>query len=481
MYDRNDLIKAIESKSADLQELASNIWDNPELAFTEYKSAAYLCDALRKEGFEVTENLADIETAFSGRFGSGHPVIGILGEFDALSGLSQERGVATHCPIDPEGNGHGCGHHLLGTASLAAAIGIKDYLEKTGKSGTVIYFGCPGEEGGSGKAFMARDGVFDELDLALTWHPSDMNSVGGGSTLANVQVKYKFKGIPAHAAAAPHLGRSALDAVELMNVGVNYLREHVIPEARMHYAVTNTGGYSPNVVQASADVLYLLRAPFNDQVQDIYKRVNNIARGAALMTDTELEIDFYKACSNIIPNFTLEELMYDTMKSIPVPTYTREEIAFADEIENNIQNKANSVEKLASKIKDKELKKEILSNKDKSLLDFIAPYFPDDTASPGSSDVGDVSWVCPTAQVYTVCYAANTPGHSWQLVAQGKKGPAFKGMLYAGEIIAATAIRCIEHPEIIEEAKAEHKERVGEGYICPIPKGARPRKMGKGN
>jgi aminobenzoyl-glutamate utilization protein B len=479
MYTKADIINIINSKSKKLEKLATDIWNNPELAFDEYKSVGFLKSALADEGFKISENLAGIDTAFSASFGKGGPVIGILGEFDALSGLSQEEGAIVHKPIKLGGNGHGCGHHLLGSASVAAAIAVKDYLEKTKTGGTVIYFGCPGEEGGSGKAFMARDGVFDGLDMALTWHPSDLNTVASGSSLANVQVKYKFYGIASHAAATPHLGRSALDRVELMNVGVNFLREHVIPEARMHYAVTNTGGFSPNVVQPYADVLYLLRAPLNSQVREIYERVNKIAKGAALMTETKLEIDFYKACSNIIPNFTLEKLMYDEMCSIPVPKYTEPEINFAKEIQAVIENRASTVEKVINKSKNKEIKEKLKPYKNNALADFIVPYSPDEEASPGSSDVGDVSWICPTAQVGTACYALDTPGHSWQLVSQGLKGPAFKGMEYAGKIMAATAIHCIENPDIIAKAKAEHKERVGSGYVCPIPEGAKPRKMGE--
>ncbi len=471
----NNLIKTIELNSEKLNEMADKIWHTPETAFGEHQSVKVLCDGLRDFGFDVREKVAGIDTAFSATFGSGKPVIGILGEFDALSGLSRTAGCSVHTPIEKGGNGHGCGHHLLGVAGIGAAVGIKNYLETTGKTGTVIYFGCPGEEGGSGKAFMARDGVFDNLDCAITWHPADVNSVSAGSTLANVQVAYRFKGIAAHAAAVPHLGRSALDAVELMNVGVNYLREHVIPEARMHYAVTNSGGFSPNVVQAEAEVLYLLRAPKNAQVQEIYKRVNKIANGAAMMTETEVEIDFIKACSNIIPNVTLEKVLDEKLREIPLPVYTERDKAFAKEMQTSFVNSASTVEKLADKLADPDMKAEVLKYKDRPLLDTVMPYIPSETASPGSSDVGDVSWVCPTAQINAVCYAANTPGHSWQLVSQGLADTAHKGMLYAAKVMAASAVHLFENPDIIEKAKAEHKNRVGDGYICPIPQGVKPR------
>ena len=472
-----DIINSIEAKKDLFTTLSDNIWAVPETCFTEEKSSAYLIDALKKEGFVVEEGVAGIKTAFVATYGHGSPVIGITGEFDALSGLSQQAGVAVKTPVKRGEAGHGCGHHLLGSAGVAAVAAVKDWLIKTGKEGTIKYFGCPAEEGGSGKAFMARDGVFDGLDVALSWHPSSLNMIMTGSSLANVQVYYRFKGIAAHAAGAPHLGRSALDAVELMNIGVQFLREHVIQEARMHYAITNPGGYSPNVVQADAEVLYLLRAPENSQVQDILRRVNKIAEGAALMTETELEIDFVKACSNTIPNFALERVIYNAMTEIGAPKYTAEEIAFADEIEKSIENKANTVSAFAKKIADKAERTKVMEYADKSLVDIIMPHIPDETPMAGSTDVGDVSWCCPTAQVNTACYSANTPGHSWQLVAQGKSGPAYKGMLYAGEIMAAAAIHLYENPDDIAEAKAEWKERVGDGYVCPIPKGVVPRSI----
>ncbi len=473
MYE--NVIKNVELNKEKLIEMAGKIWHTPETAFSETASAKVLCDGLRDFGFQVQENVADIATAFSASYGSGKPVIAILGEFDALSGLSQVAGCDVPAPVEKGGNGHGCGHHLLGVAGIGAAVAIKDYLKTTGREGTVIYYGCPGEEGGSGKAFMARDGVFDGVDCAITWHPADVNSVGAGSTLANIQVAYRFKGLAAHAAAVPHLGRSALDAVELMNVGVNYLREHVIPDARMHYAVTNTGGFSPNVVQAEAEVLYLLRAPKNAQVQDIYRRVNKIAQGAALMTETEVEIDFVKACSNIIPNVTLEKVLDEKLRAIPLPVYTEEDVAFAKKMQTSFKNSVSTVAKIADKLADPDEKEKVLLHKDKALLDTVFPYIPSEVASPGSSDVGDVSWVCPTAQINAACYAANTPGHSWQLVSQGLADTANKGMLYAAQVMAAGAIHLFENPDVVAKAQKEHKQRVGDGYVCPIPQGVKPR------
>lgn len=443
-----------------LEQTADFLWEHPETAFTEFESAAYLCDRLRQEGFAVTENLANIKTAFSGRFGSGKPVIGILGEFDALAGLGQVAHVTDKTP-NGQSCGHGCGHNLLGTAGLGAAIAVKRYLEETGTPGTVIYFGCPGEEGGSGKAFMARDGVFDELDAAITWHPSDETCVRVKGSLANCQVLYKFEGIASHAGAKPHLGRSALDAVELMNVGVNFLREHVVQEARMHYAITDAGGFSPNVVQPHAEVLYLIRAPKNEQVADIYARINDIAKGAALMTGTEESHDFIKACSNTVVNDTLMQVMYEQFLALGELEVPEEDIAFARELtEKTLQNIPNA-------------------NPEHPISYEIKPFHKGDfEANYGSTDVGDVSWVCPTVQAHGAVFATGTPGHSWQITSQGKGHHAQNMMRYIAKVMAATAIELMEKPAIVEEAKEEHKKRVGkDGYICPIPEGVVPRAM----
>jgi aminobenzoyl-glutamate utilization protein B len=457
------------------------IWEYAETAFEEFKSMDKLCELLEKNGFKVEKNVADIPTAFSGTWGSGSPVIGFLGEYDALSGLSQEGGNPVKTPIEPGKPGHGCGHNCLGVGSLAGAVAAKEYLEATGKSGTIVYYGTPGEEGGSGKAFMAREGVFDNLDIALCWHPSTANMIFTGSSNANVQVLYKFKGVSAHAAGDPHLGRSALDAVELMNVGVQFLREHMVDAARIHYAIMDTGGYSPNVVQPKASVLYLIRSPRNAQVQELYERVNKIARGAALMTETELEIDFVKGCSNLIVNATLEKALYKNMQEIPVPTYTEEEKAFAAEVQKSYENPGDEYTKFMDKFGDHmtpEVEEKLKARP--SLNDFLMPYLNSTTPMAGSTDVGDVSWVAPTAQINVVTTAAGTPGHSWQYVACNKTSIAHKGVLYTGKVLGATAIDLINNPELVAEAKAEHQKRLGgESYVCPIPAGIKPRPIGQ--
>jgi len=476
--DKRALCKLIDEKAEFLNKLSDRIWEIPELAFREQESAGALIEALEQEGFAVERNVAGIETAFLGRFGNGSPVIGMLGEFDALTGLSQAAGLAEKQPLDGAICGHGCGHNNLGVGALAAAIGVKEYLQATGMSGTVIYYGCPGEEGGSGKAFMAREGVFNELDVAFCWHPGSLNTVISGSSLANYQVMYSFKGVAAHASAAPHLGRSALDAVELMNIGVNFLREHVIQEARMHYAIVNSGGKSPNVVQPTADVLYLLRAPKTGQVQEIYERVNDIARGAALMTGTTVEIQFIKACSNTVLNLTLEKVLQKNMEEIPLPEYTDEDRAFAAAINASVENKGTPFTKQRKLGASEEIMEELEKHIGKPIYDFVTPLVHGELASGGSTDVGDVSWVCPTAQIGTAAWAAETPGHSWQATAQGKSDLAHKSTLYAGKVLAAAAIDLLEQPELIQKAKAEKEKKLGGApYVCPIPKGVEPRPM----
>ena len=468
------IVECINAKADMLTRASDNIWEYAEMAFREHKSMNEICAILEAEGFKVEKGIGDVETAFSGTYGTGKPVIGILGEFDALDNLNQVAG-ATHKESFKEGcPGHGCGHNLFGIGSLAAAIAVKEYLKETGASGTVVYFGTPGEEGGSGKAFMAREGVFDGLDAAITWHPGSVNMASNNSSLANIQVKFKYDGISAHAAGDPQNGRSALDAVELLNIGVQFLREHMIPEARIHYAITNAGGFSPNVVQPYAEVLYLIRAPKNAQAKELYDRVMKIANGAALMTETTMTYEFIKACSNVVNNVTLERALDKNLHAVPLPEYTAEELETAQAYKDTAAaDDADLAEKYSAG--GPEVVKFIKEHQGGPLNNFIMPYFPSGKAMGGSTDVGDVSWVCPTAQINAVTLAANTPGHSWQIVAQGKSSIAHKGMLYAGEVMAATVIDLMNDPELLAAAKAEHAEKVGpEGYICPIPKGIKP-------
>ena len=474
--DKQAALSRLDEKAEFLFSVGDAVWDHPETDYTEVQSSAILKAALEKEGFAVRSGLDGIPTAFTGTYGSGAPVIGILGEFDALPGLSQKAGVARKEPLTEGGNGHGCGHNLLGAGSLAAAVAVKEYLKETGRSGTVVYFGCPAEEGGSAKAFLAKDGVFAHVDAALSWHPNALNAVWAFSSLANVRTHYTFKGISAHAATSPHLGRSALDALELMNIGVQFLREHIIPEARVHYAITNTGGDAPNVVQAEAESVYLIRAPKNSQVKEICERVNQIAQGAALMTGTQVSIQLEKGCSNILVNHTLEEILYRNMKEIGLPEYTQEEYGFAKEIQSTIQGRVTMAERLEKSMGEKG--RQLGAQFDQCGINrFVLPYTPSTKAISGSSDVGDVSWVCPTSQIVAATCAGGTVEHSWQMVAQGKSSIAHKGLLYAGKVLAAAAIDLLESPELVEKARCEFRDRVSAegGYQPLLPLDAKPR------
>jgi len=465
----------IDEIKSEICSLSDEIWEFAETRFKENRSAEAICKKLEQEGFSVERGIGGLETAFKGTFGSGKPIIGFLGEYDALSGLNQKANVFVKTADNPGLPGHGCGHNLLGCGALAASIGVKNYLEKTGSKGTIIYFGCPGEEGGSGKAFMAREGLFANVDIALDWHPSVITRPVTGSSLANYQVSYKFYGKSAHAGAAPHLGRSALDAMELMNMGVQFLREHIIPEARIHYAITNTGGYSPNVVQAYAEVLYLIRAPRNSQVEEIYRRVNKIAEGAAHMTETHLEIDFIKGCSNLVGNRVLAELMWNNLNEVGAPDYTDEEIEIAKNINDTAKtSRYDGIESVAAHCDERD-KKELLAYKEEEICRAIAPWNLESMMSYGSTDVGDVSWNCPTCHTYVTTWAAATPGHSWQIVAQGKSSYAYKGMIFAAKALAGAAIDLYERTELVEKAWIEMRQRLnGERYLCPIPEGCNP-------
>ncbi|MDR0879678.1 MAG: amidohydrolase [Clostridioides sp.] len=468
----------LDGKFDEISGLSDAIWDCAETAFEEEKSAALMIDMLKKHGFEVEENLADICTSFCATYGKVFPTIGILAEYDALFNSSQKAGIATREILEEGGNGHGCGHNLYAAGSVGAAIALKEYLQQNNLEGTVKLFGCPGEEGGSGKAFMAREGVFNSADIALGWHPAAANGIMSASSLANYNVLYKFKGIASHAAAAPELGRSALDAVELMNVGVNFLREHIIDSARIHYAITDAGGKSPNVVQPTGEVSYLIRAPKNPQVDEIYKRVNKIAEGAALMTETELTIDFITACSNVVNNSTLDKIMYENLKSLPKIEYTQEEMDFARDIDKtNPDTTAVGTLLGLSPMETIKIDKEL---EGKNLCDFVLPYNPDgpEVVMAGSTDVGDVSWNIPTSQLVTTCFSKSTPFHTWQAVAQNRSSAAHKGALLAAKAIAGSAIDVINNPKVIDEAKAELKTRLnGYEYISAIPKEVKPRKM----
>lgn len=466
----------IESRRDDFCAIADDIWDHPETRFQEFWSAARLADALEAEGFQLSRHAGGIPNAFIASFGEGKPVIALLGEFDALAGLSQQAHSAEPTSATPGENGHGCGHNLLGTAAYAAAVAAKQWLQQHGGSGTLRFYGCPGEEGGSGKTFMVREGLFDDIDAALTWHPEAWAGMFSTSTLANIQAAWRFTGTAAHAANSPHLGRSALDAVTLMTTGSNFLNEHIIEKARVHYAITDTGGVSPNVVQAQAEVLYLIRAPEMADVQQIFARIEKIAQGAALMTETSVSCRFEKACSSYLPNRTLEAAMYQAVCHYGTPQWSNEERAFAADIRatlgvNDIQNSLKNIAGTSGE----EGKAFSRRHHDTVLIDEVAPWAATENVLAGSTDVGDVSWKAPVAQCFSPCFAIGTPLHSWQLVSQGKTSIAHKGMLLAGKILGATAIRLFSDRPLLEASQQELAQVLAVSpYQCPIPRDVVP-------
>lgn len=463
-----DLSRLIEKRQAEMCEMSDKIWEYAESRFVEFKSAKLQKDYLASLGFNITDNLSGAETAFLAEWGNGKPIIAFLGEYDALSGLSQEADVAVHTPIEEGGDGHGCGHNLLGVGDLAAAVAIKEYMEEKGLSGTIRYYGCPAEENAGGKAFLVRDGYFNDCDIALTWHPGKETVIAANGSLANFRVFFTFHGKSAHAAASPHLGRSALDAVELMNVGVNYMREHMIDDARIHYAVTNTGGTAPNVVQSEAQVLYAIRAPHVGQVKELFDRVCKVAQGAALMTETTVEIRQVAAYADYIGNDVIADRLREHMSSMLPIGYTDEELAYAKKFQEVITDLDRA--SLQSKAK-KFGGKNSADWLDRPIWDVLLP----DAPSGGSTDVGDVSWACPTGWFHATTLAAGTPAHAWQTVAQGKSSIAHKGMLFSAKVLAATAYDFLTNPELVEAAKENWLQMLdGETYPNALPADAKP-------
>ncbi len=466
--DKQALYTIIEEKSPLLTALSDQIWEYAELSLLEYKSTAAYVRILKEQGFTVEENLCGIPTAFQGSFGSGSPVIGILGEYDALSGLSQEAGIAEKKPLIAGGCGQGCGHNLLGAGSLGAAIAIKEAIEAGQLSGTVVFYGCPGEEGCAGKAFMARDGQFRDLDAALTWHPGDTNEVTVGSNAACIQVEYSFQGVAAHAAGDPWNGRSALDAAELMNVGVNFLREHMKPKESVHYSFSDAGGISPNVVQPTAKLVYMVRSDTVRHAKALLARVDNIAKGAALMTDTTVSMRQIDGTANTLSNTVLEQLLQENLLAAPLPCYSREDMALAKALKATFVD-AGLPGTLTEDVPSlKKLVMEKTQGGTAPINDFVFPYYPSNAFSPGSTDVGDVSWLTPTAQITTVTWPSGSPGHSWQNVACGKSGIAHKGMLLAAKVLAAACADLMEKPDILAKAREEFAITAAEGYDCPL-------------
>ncbi len=465
--DKKFLFESVDAASQIIKDVSDKIWEYAELSMEEKQSAALYKKLLEELGFTVKDTVAGVPTAFSGAYGNGKPVIGILAEYDALSGLSQVAGATKKEGFVPGGNGHGCGHNLLGAGSLGAAIALKMAIEAGILPGTVVFYGCPGEEGCAGKTFMAREGVFSHLDAALCWHPGDVNEVTTGTCAACLQYEYTFTGISAHAAGDPENGRSALDGAELMNIGVQFLREHMGKKASVHYAFTNAGGLSPNVVQSEAKLIYMIREANVSKAKVLLSRVNDIARGAALMTGTSVSWKQIDGTSNTVSNTVMEKILYKNMASTPLPTYTQEEWDYASTLRATYSTEALPGQNTEI---DKGLwmqVKEMSDSGNRALNDFLLNYVPSNTFTPGSTDVGDVSWLTPTAQFTTVTWTSGSPGHSWQNVAIGKSSIAHKGVLYAAKVMAGAAADMMENPQLLADIRKEFEAFVGP-YDCPL-------------
>jgi aminobenzoyl-glutamate utilization protein B len=461
MQNTEEIWRLVDARKDAFTGMSDRIWGMPELAYSETRSCAEHTAMLAHEGFRVTTEVAGIPTAVMGEAGEGGPVIAILGEYDALPGLSQEAGVAEKRPLPGDGNGHGCGHNLLGSASLLAAAAVKDYLAAHGIKGRVRYYGCPAEEGGAAKGFMVRAGAFDDVDIAISWHPAAFAGVNEALSLANTRIDFSFTGRASHAAAAPHLGRSALDAVELMSVGVNYMREHMPSDARVHSAILDAGGIAPNVVQARAKVRYLIRARNLPELTRLIARVKKVAEGAALMTETKVEHKVISAVSNLMGNAPLERAMHDNLMRLGPPPFDDADRTFAAKIQATLSEE--DIESAFRRVG-------MPMKKGLGLCDGIVPLDAKPAPMMGSTDVGDVSWVVPTVQARGATYAIGTPGHSWQLTAQGKLPAAHKGMVHVAKVMAGTAIDALRDETLIARAKADHQARVKDTpYVCPLP------------
>lgn len=465
----------ITSKESSIIALSDRVFDFAELGFHEEKTAACYREALENEGFSVETGIDGIPTAFKASFGRGKPVIAFLAEYDALPELSQEGGSIRRCPAKGDNpNGHGCGHNLLGAGTFGAALAVKEYLKEHKVPGTVLLFGCPSEEKGNSKTFFARDGVFDGVDAAFCWHPMDMNEVFTTSTLANVSVFFRFRGITSHAAASPELGRSALDAAELMSVGCNYLREHIIPEARIHYAYRDAGGIAPNVVQGHSCVHYFVRAPKSSQVQEILERVIHVARGAAEMTGTEMSYELYAGLSEFLPNHVLSGVMQEALEEIGPAGFDEADYALARSFWQESFTKSEQEAELL-RLRGLYTPEKLAEVPVKPLDTRIPPLVFDGRVVSGSTDVGDASQVMPTAQIYMATATLGTAPHTWQMTAHGNTEIAHKGMLAAAKVMALAAIRVLADPSIAEKAKEEWQSVTGGHYLCPIPSDMKPR------
>lgn len=437
---KQQIIEAIDKRLEEYSDIAEEIWDLAELGFLEYKSTQILQTKLREEGFTLRTGLAGMPTAFIAEYGTDGPVIGLLAEFDALPDMAQQA-VPEKAPIADQAAGHACGHHLFGTGSIAAAIHIKNWLEETGTSGRIRLYGTPAEEGGGGKVYMVRTGLFDDVDAVLSWHPGSENSADAGSSLAAVSIRFRFKGTSAHAAVAPWRGRSALDGVEALNYMVNLMREHVTPDSRIHYAILN-GAKAPNIVPENAEVAYIIRHPDMKECKSMLERVIKAANAAAMGTETEVEYEIITGYFNKLPNKTLAEVMYENLQLVGGVNYTEEEKDFAGKIMETYDS-GDLTPASAQKIKPFELQLK---------------------GSGGSTDVGDISWVCPTTGMRAATWVPGTVAHSWQAVAAGGTSIGHKGMMVAAKTMTLSAIDLYLQPTLFEEADQELQKRRGKDF-----------------
>lgn len=465
------VLSYLENQDEKLSWVAREIWDHPQIGLQETFASKLLATELAGAGFSIKHGVGQMPTAFVASWGEGKPIIGILGEYDALPGLSQKL-TAVKDPVQNDGPGHGCGHNLFGTASMGAAIALKEAMQAHDIPGTIRFYGCPAEETLVGKTFMAKDGVFDDLDAAIAWHPGSTNMVWHGSSLAMNSFKVNFHGVAAHGAGAPHLGRSALDGVMLMDVGVNYLREHIIQEARIHCVVTH-GGQAPNVVPPYAQVWYFVRAPRRDQVDEIYARVLDIAKGAALMSGTTHDVEFITGCYELLPNSVMSDLLLAKLQEVGGMTFTPPEIAFAEQLQASFPAGSVQIEKYM-------LGKIVAAGVDPAdyagpLPTAVLPHAANPPVMPGSTEVGDVSWITPTGQITTCCWPIGTPPHSWQTTASSGSSIGAKGMLLSAKAMGLAALDLMTQPELVAAAQAEFaKASKGKAYVSPLPEGAVP-------
>ncbi len=472
MKTKQDVIQWLEDHQTLFTTLSDAIWANPEVAWQEFRASKAQADALAAEGFRITWDLGVGNTVFVAEWGEGKPVLGFLGEFDALPGLSQKC-QPTQEPVTPGAPGHGCGHNLLGTGCLAAAVALRYWLEATGTAGTVRYYGCPAEEQLSGKTFMVRAGVFDDVDAAFNYHPGRLNMPGKGSAVGLYDIKFRFHGRTSHAGGSPHLGRSALDAVELMNVGVNYLREHVTEKVRMHYVITQ-GGDAPNIVPAEAEVWYFLRASEREELDQVAERVRKIAQGAALMTETTLEEVFRGACSTVLNNHALADLHYRAMEVVGPIAFTAGEIAYAEQI--NAAFPPESSRTVFKRLQvPAEMRERVAALEGTPLIGENFPAWDAEEVMTGSTDVGDVSWVTPLSMLSTACFATGAAGHSWGVVATSGMSIGHKGMLHAAKIMALAAMDLYTDPEALRQVRAEFEQATKDHpYRTPLPEHVHP-------